>query len=60
VRITRRCKIKIAINIDYVDEVECKVAPLDACEVMFSSTYLWKMDVNFYMRENKYRFLKGG
>lgn len=31
-RIDKRC-IRFAINVDYTDEVECDVAPLDACEV---------------------------
>jgi hypothetical protein len=29
-RITRRCKFKFYISANYVDEVECEVAPLDS------------------------------
>jgi hypothetical protein len=59
-RITRRCKIKFSISASYVDEVECEVAPLDACGVMLGSPYLWDRDATFYRRENKYRLVKGG
>jgi hypothetical protein len=59
-RITRRCKIKFTISASYVDEVECEVAPLDTCGVMLGSPYLWDRDATFYMRENKYRLVKGG
>jgi hypothetical protein len=44
-RIIQRCKIKFSINVSYVDEVECGVAPLDACEMMFDNPYPWEMDV---------------
>jgi hypothetical protein len=47
-RITKRCKFRFSINVDYVDEVECEVVPLDACEVMFGSPYLWDRDATFY------------
>jgi hypothetical protein len=50
-RITRRCKIKFSISANYVDEVECEVAPLDACGVMLGSPYLWDRDATFYRRE---------
>jgi hypothetical protein len=59
-RITQRCKIKFSINASYVDEVECEVAPLDTCGVMFGSPYLWDRDATFYMREKKYFLVKGG
>ena len=36
-RITERCKISFVINVDHVDEVECEVAPLDACEMMLAA-----------------------
>jgi hypothetical protein len=59
-RITWRFKINFSINLDYVDEVECEVSPLDACEVIFCSSYLWERDETFYRRENKYLLVKGG
>lgn len=39
-RINHTCKIKFSISVSYVDEVECEVAPLDACDVMFGITYI--------------------
>jgi hypothetical protein len=59
-RINQRCKVKFVISVSYVDEVECEVAPLDVCEVMLDSPYLWDRDATFYKRENKYRLVKGG
>jgi hypothetical protein len=38
--ISRRYKIKFSIIVNYVDEVECEVAPLDVYKVMFGSPYL--------------------
>jgi hypothetical protein len=58
--ITRRCKIKFAINTDYFDEVKCIVAPLDSSEVMFGNPYLSERDVTFYMGDNKYILVKCG
>ena len=58
-QLTHKCKIKFFINVSYVDEVECEVVPLDACEVMFGNPYPWDRDVTFYRRENKYRLVKG-
>jgi hypothetical protein len=49
-RITRRCKIKLSISVDYANEVEFEVELLDVCEMMFGNTYLWDRDVTF----NKY------
>jgi hypothetical protein len=58
-RITRFVKLSF-ININFVNEVKCDVAPLDACDVMFGSPYLWDRDALFYKRENKYCLVKGG
>jgi len=57
--ITKRCKIRIDINVDYANEVECEVAPLDACELMFGN-HKWGSDVTFHKKESKYRLVKGG
>jgi hypothetical protein len=58
VRITWRCKIKFVINASYVDEVECEVALVDTCGLMFGIPYMWDRDATFYRRENKYRLVK--
>jgi hypothetical protein len=59
-RITWICKIMFFISYSYVDEVECKVSPLDVCGVMFGIPYLWDRDASFYKREKKYRLVKCG
>jgi hypothetical protein len=56
----QKCKIRFAINVDYVDEMDCDIAPLDACEVVFGNAYLWDRDTTFYKEENKYHLAKGG
>jgi hypothetical protein len=57
-KITKRCKIKFSINVEYANELECEITPLDACEVIFGNPYLWDSDANFYMKENKYHLAK--
>jgi hypothetical protein len=38
-KIARRCNISFAINVDYDNELDCEVAPIDACEVIFGNPY---------------------
>lgn len=52
--------MKFAISASFVDELECKVAPLEAYEVMFGIPYIWDSDATFYKKENKYRLVKDG
>ena len=50
--------MQFGINREYIDEVLLDVIPLDICEIMLRSTYLWDRDVLFYRNENKYRLIK--
>jgi hypothetical protein len=51
-RITRLCKVKFDISIDFFDEVEC--------DVMLGSPFIWNKDALFYGREDKYFLVNGG
>jgi hypothetical protein len=42
--------VKNSINANFVDEVECDVETLNACDVMFGCPYLWDKDALFYTR----------
>ena len=39
--VTKQCKIKFSISVDFIDEVELDMVPLDACGVMFGSPYMY-------------------
>jgi hypothetical protein len=56
--VTQKCKIKFSINVAYVDELECEVAPLDACVLNISIPCLWERDTNLYKIEKKYHLHK--
>ena len=47
-RATKQCKIKISICVDYIDEVEVDVVPLDVCGVVFGIHYMhiWGMQTS--------------
>lgn len=48
--ITRHCKVKFAISVNFVDEVKCNVTLLDACETI-GIPYLRDRDILFYKRQ---------
>jgi hypothetical protein len=52
--------MKFSISVDYIDEVEVDVVPLDVCGVVFGSPYMYKRDEIFMMRENQYHMTKDG
>lgn len=56
-KITKQCTLRFAITEKYIDEVTCEVVPLDVCQVIFGSPYLWDRDAIHYRRLQKYRFL---
>jgi hypothetical protein len=35
ISVTKQCKIKFSISVDFIDEVELDVLPLDVCGVVF-------------------------
>ena len=35
IKVTKQCKIRFVISVDFIDEIEQDVAPLDVCGVVF-------------------------
>jgi hypothetical protein len=52
IKVTKKCKIKFAISVDFIDEVELDVVPLDVCAVVFGSPYMYMRDEIFMQRAN--------
>lgn len=59
-QVKTQCKFKFAINEKFKDEITCDVVPLDVCQIIFGSPYLWDRDGVFYRRENVWRLVKDG
>ncbi|KAK0581202.1 hypothetical protein LWI29_011272 [Acer saccharum] len=59
-QITKQCTFKFTIIDRYIDEVTCEVVPLDVCQVILGSPYLWDRDAIHYRRLQKYRLVKEG
>ena len=59
-KVTKQCKIKFSISVDFIDEIDLDVVPLDVCEVMFGSPYIYIRDEIFMRRANQYRLIKDG
>ena len=49
-QVTKRCRFKFAMSEKFIDEIECDVVPLDVCEIIVRSPYLWDRDVIFLRR----------
>jgi hypothetical protein len=47
IKVTKQCKIKFVLSVDFIDEVELDVAPLDVCGVVFESPYMYMRDAIF-------------
>ena len=60
IRVMKWCKIKFVVSVDFIDEVELDVAPLDVCGVVFGSHYMYMTDVIFMQIANRYRLIKDG
>jgi hypothetical protein len=54
------CKIKFAISVDFIDEVELDVVLIDVCLLVFRSPYMYMRDAIFMQRTNQYRLIKNG
>jgi hypothetical protein len=52
-QVTHECRLNFCISNQIVDELEFDVVPLDVCEVIFMSPYLWDKYVIFLRRDNK-------
>ncbi|PWA90212.1 hypothetical protein CTI12_AA103160 [Artemisia annua] len=59
-QVNRQCKFRFAITNQFIDEVVCEVVPLDVCQVIFGSPYLWELDAIYFRRAQKYQFEKDG
>ena len=44
IKVTKFCKIEFVVSVDFINEVELDIVPLDVCGVVFGSPYM-------YMRE---------
>lgn len=51
-KVTKHCKIIFAIGVDFIDEVELDVGPIDVCGVVFGSTHMYMHDAIFMRRAN--------
>ncbi|GJY15488.1 transposable element [Tanacetum coccineum] len=59
-QVNQQCKFHFVITNRYVDEVTCEVVPLDICQVIFGSPYLWERNAVYFRRAQKYQFEKDG
>jgi len=60
IKVTKKCKIKFCVSVDFIDEVELDVVPLDVCEVVFGISYMYMRDAIFMQRANHYSLIKDG
>jgi hypothetical protein len=52
IKVTKQCNIKFVISVDFIDEVELDVVPLDVCGVVFGSPHMYMRDAVFMQRDN--------
>uniref|UniRef100_A0A6V7QVS8 Uncharacterized protein n=1 Tax=Ananas comosus var. bracteatus TaxID=296719 RepID=A0A6V7QVS8_ANACO len=50
-KIDRQCKVKFVVTGVYIDEMLCEVVPLNICNLIFGSPYLWDRDATFFQNE---------
>jgi hypothetical protein len=60
IKVTKQCKIKFVVSVDFIDEVELDVVPLDVCGVVFGIPYMYMRDEIFMQRANQYQLIKDG
>jgi hypothetical protein len=60
IKVTKPCKIKFLVSVDFIDEVELDVVPLDVCGAVFGSPYMYVRDAIFMQRVNQYQLIKDG
>ena len=56
--VTKQCRLRFGITVNFVDEVELDVIPLDICGVVLGSPYLYDRDAIFHRKENSIISLK--
>jgi hypothetical protein len=54
IKVTKKCKIKFDISVDFIDEVELDVVPINICGVVFGIPYMYMRDEKFMSRANQY------
>jgi hypothetical protein len=52
IKVMKQCKIKFSISVDFIDEVELDVVPLDVCGVVFGIPYMYMRD-EIFMQESQ-------
>jgi hypothetical protein len=52
IKVMKQCKIKFVVSVDFIDEMELDVIPLDMCGILFGSPYMYMRDAIFMRREN--------
>jgi hypothetical protein len=57
-QVTRRSKLRFAITVNFINEVELDVIPLDICGIVLGSPYLYDRRAIFHCHEKKYHFFK--
>lgn len=57
-KIDRQCMFRFVITNQYIDEITCKVVPLDICQVILGNPYLWDKDAVYFRRAQKYQLEK--
>ena len=58
--VQRQCTFTFALGAAYVDTVVCDVVPLDVCQVILGSPYLWDRDAVLFRKEQRYELTKDG
>jgi hypothetical protein len=50
IKVMKQCNIKFHISVDFIDEVELDVVPLDVSRVVFGIPYMYMRDEIFIQR----------
>ena len=51
IKVIKQCNIKFVESVDFIDEVELDVVPIDMCRVFFESSYMYMMDAIFMQQK---------
>jgi hypothetical protein len=58
IKVMKQCKIKFDVSVDFIDEVELDVVPLDVRGVVFGIPYKYMRDLIFMQISNQYQLIK--
>jgi hypothetical protein len=58
IKVKKQCKIKFVVIVDFIDELELNVVPLDVCGVVFGILFMYMRDDIFMHRSNQYFLIK--